>query len=142
MWKSCNSFLSPFKKLDHSVMLITLYKKIIIISLYIYFIKLLDLYGILHFLFNQQKYYVQCLDNDYYYGEKCKSRFPVYQSKYLLGPYFVSVWQLPTYIESSQIPCQLSKILKSVTNRREEFIKIQQSAGFQNEVHSSGSKPA
>lgn len=31
-------------------------------------------------------------DNDYYYGEKCKSRFPVYQSKYLLGPYFVSVW--------------------------------------------------
>lgn len=35
---------------------------------------------------------VKVNDNDYYYGEKRKSHFPVYQSKYLLGPHFVSVW--------------------------------------------------
>lgn len=70
------------------------------------------------------------------------SHFLAYQSKHLLGPYFMSVWWLSIDSDTTQIPWQLSNILQSVMKHREEFIKIQQFTGFQNKVYSNDSKPA
>lgn len=81
-WKLVIVFLSPFKRLDHSTVFITLNNNI---SLNVYFTKLLDLYEIL-LLFLTNKNFMGKLNDNAYYDCEENVTFSSISIKIFTGP--------------------------------------------------------